>query len=225
MNTCDEIYIHHHLGLGDHIICNGLVREIYKIYSKVYLFCKPHNVNNVKFMYRDLENLEVLEGDDRESIQYIMNNNLREKYLRIGHENIVRGVNFDESFYKQLNINFQKRWDSFYILRDKNSESKLYDYLNPSDENYVLIHNKGSDNVDRIDYNNINENLKKIFVEKSTTMFDYIKLIERANEIHCIDSSFIHLVDSLNIKNKKFFHKNYKPRKTKFSLHNNWIEI
>ena len=225
MNTFDEIYIHHHLGLGDHIICNGLVREICKIYSKVYLFCKPHNLNNVKFMYRDLENLEVLEGDDRESIQYIMNNNLRGKYLRIGHENIIHSVNFDESFYKQLNISFEKRWSSFYVERDLIKEQKTFDELNPNNEDFVIIHNEDSNGVDRIDYSQIDPNLKKIYTNKEYDFFSFITLFESAKEIHCIDSSFIHLVNSLNLSNKKIFHKNYKSRNYNFTLQGEWIEI
>mgnify|MGYP003350965212 CR=1 FL=1 len=37
-----EIYIHHHLGLGDHIDMNGLIRFYIqaKDYKKVYLFVK-----------------------------------------------------------------------------------------------------------------------------------------------------------------------------------------
>lgn len=38
---------------------------------------------------------------------------------------------------------------------------------------------EGSDGVDRINYDFVNDNLKKIFVEKSETIFDYIKLIEK----------------------------------------------
>lgn len=37
-----EIYIWHHLGLGDHFHCNALVRNIAKDYDKVFLFVKKN---------------------------------------------------------------------------------------------------------------------------------------------------------------------------------------
>ena len=92
--------------------------------------------------------------------------------------------------------------------------------------NFVLIHNADSANVDRIDYSKISEKYKKIFVEKSETIFDYGLLIAKAKEVHCIDSSFKHLVDSIPTMGKLFYHKNYKPRGS--SEHNqkkNWITI
>ena len=55
INTIDNykfmIYIYHHLGLGDHIICNGLVRFLQKKHNQVSLFCYQHNIENVSFMY------------------------------------------------------------------------------------------------------------------------------------------------------------------------------
>ena len=42
----NKILLHHHLGLGDHIICNGLVRFL-SINTKIDLFCKDQNLNNI----------------------------------------------------------------------------------------------------------------------------------------------------------------------------------
>ena len=44
-----------------------------------------------------------------------------------------------------------------------------------------------------------NEKLPTIFIEKETDLYKniflYIKIIENAKEIHCLDSSFLHLVE------------------------------
>ena len=219
----NKIYIHHHLGLGDHIICNGLVREFAKKFEFVYLFAKKHNFENVVFMYRDLKNLTVIDSDDNQAVNYILSNNLQKYYLRIGHENMIRGVNFDESFYKQVEVDFSKRWSSFYFERDLKREMVVYNELINSSSDYVVIHNTGSDGIDRIDYNKIHSRFKKIYLPKEYGMFDFIKIFENASEIHCIDSSFIHLINSLGLSNKKFFHKNYKNRNFDFSLTNDWL--
>ena len=45
----NPLVIHHNLGLGDHIICNGLVRCLLnegKYFSDVYIFCKEKNTNH-----------------------------------------------------------------------------------------------------------------------------------------------------------------------------------
>jgi hypothetical protein len=69
-------YIYHHLGLGDHIICNGLVRSLIKSTENYKMFVKPHNLVTVSFMYKDLKNLSFLVGDDSYSNNFIRNNNM-----------------------------------------------------------------------------------------------------------------------------------------------------
>ena len=58
-----QIYIYHHLGLGDHFHCNGVVRFLLKNKYKnkeVSLFAKKKYFEMVKFMYRDLDNLKII---------------------------------------------------------------------------------------------------------------------------------------------------------------------
>ena len=55
-----KYYIYHHLGLGDHIIVNGLIRKIIKDDGLYFLFCKKHNVDSVEFMFKDLTNLKII---------------------------------------------------------------------------------------------------------------------------------------------------------------------
>ena len=64
MKMNKELYLYHHLGLGDHIICNSLVRHYCKLYDKIYLFVKSHNYESVKFMYHDLNNIEFIVGNE-----------------------------------------------------------------------------------------------------------------------------------------------------------------
>lgn len=78
----EEIYIYHHLGLGDHIICNSIVRNFCDSYDTVYLFVKPHNYKNVEFMYRDLTNITLIKGYDNFCENYIK----RKNYIKIGFD-------------------------------------------------------------------------------------------------------------------------------------------
>ena len=115
-----ELYIYHHLGLGDHIICNAIVRNYAKDNDKIYLFVKPHNYKNVAFMYRDLKNLTLISiFDDFEIFKYLQMNQINlYNVIKIGSFGSNWGNNFnitfDKNFYLQVGIPFEKRWDSFF---------------------------------------------------------------------------------------------------------------
>ena len=64
-------YIYHHLGLGDHISCHGIVRHFSEIEDKICLFIKPHNLDNVKRMFSDINNIDYIVGDDNFVNDYI----------------------------------------------------------------------------------------------------------------------------------------------------------
>ena len=80
------------MGLGDHFICNGLVRYLYSNHNGIKLFAKTHLKQNVAFMYRDLENLEIIAlKDDEEVERYVRLNSLHKQLIRIGFDKI-RGL-------------------------------------------------------------------------------------------------------------------------------------
>lgn len=216
-------YIYHHLGLGDHIICNGLVRCLINPDDKYSMFVKEHNKISVEFMYRDLTNLSFIVGDDSFVNKFISENNIEGKDLIICGFTWLANCSWDEVFYYQHNIDFKERWESFNAERDFNMEDYLYDFLNPNNEDFVLIHKVGSDGLDRINYDRINPNLKKIYVEKHTeNIFDYLKLIELAKEIHCVESSFHLLVDSIDLNKNLFFHTVKNSRGYLHKIKNKW---
>ena len=43
------------------------------------------------------------------------------------------------------------------------------------------------------------------------TIFDYLKVIENAKEIHCMESSFAAMIESFQIKVPKFAHRYARP--------------
>lgn len=184
------------------------------------MFVKPHNFTSVSFMYRDLLNLKfIVTNNDDECNKFLFK---KKDKIIIGFEN-SHSKSWDEYFYYQHNIDFSHRWDSFKVDRDMERELKLYGNLNPTNEEYVIVHKKGSDGIDRIDYSKIDGNFKKIFVENYTdNIFDYLTLIERAKEIHCIESSFHVLVDSLELNLKLYFHTNKNNRGFNHKIKQNW---
>ena len=91
-----KIYILHHLGLGDHFHCNGVVRSLLKEKykdTKVILFAKQKYLKMVQFMYRDLHNLKVISiSNDEKKEQEEINSYLNEedKIERIGFDYFLK---------------------------------------------------------------------------------------------------------------------------------------
>ena len=42
-----------HLGLGDHIVCNGLLNYFSESFDKIYLPVKSRDINNINYLYKD----------------------------------------------------------------------------------------------------------------------------------------------------------------------------
>ena len=72
-----DLIIHHHLGTGDHFICNGLVNYICSNIEEeaekclqssplVYLACKKRNLETVSYLYRENQIVIPIEIGDNE---------------------------------------------------------------------------------------------------------------------------------------------------------------
>lgn len=202
-------YIYHHLGLGDHIICNGMVRHFSELYDQITLFCYSHYFDNIKYMFRDLKNLTILHfKKEYEIIDYIIKNNLQKDLIKIGFENLQQYLNditFDKAFYKLAGLDFDIRFSKFYFERDYFREKNLIKSLNPTGEPYVFIH----DDPDR-GYNiHVKTNYNIIRNNKKFLLFDYIGLLENAEQIHLMQSSFKDMINSYKMPKPKIYQHNY----------------
>ena len=212
------LFIHHHLGLGDHIICNGLIRYISQKYT-VKLFCKNKNLNNVSIMFRDNNNISLIGIDSDEDIDTFHVDNKLTVGVALNTAFNLNRLNccWDQIFYEQANIPFEISWLNFKINQPIQQNSK-------PDEPYAFICDRGSDGINGIDENIIDKSLIKIY-SNTGGFFDNIDLISRASEIHCINSAYIHLIDRLLISDriKLFYHKNFIPKPySNFTLRKNW---
>jgi hypothetical protein len=213
-----NFYIYPHLGLGDQIICNAIIRNIAKkfIDRKIILFCKHHTYTSVQFMYRDIDNLLIVKADDNEVHEQIDSYNEEDK-IYIGHHHL--GIflrdsrSFDEAFYKQVGLPFIRRWDDFYVTRDSQAEKTLFDQVNLQKGSYIFIHDDPKRNL-IIDRNFIANKDLPIFIpniELTDNIFDYLTIMENAAEIHCMDSCFRLLADSVLLDRPHlYYHLNLK---------------
>lgn len=213
-----SIILYHHLGLGDHIMCHGIVREYCKKYEKVAIFALPQNYPSVSFMYKDLKNLTVIKGDKIFAQNFISANaskptNEKYDYIKIiGFQSLDwhSTIPLEKQFYDIAGVDLSKKWDNFFIERDLQRERALFEQSAPK-EDYAFVHDDVKRNY-KIKEDKIGKNLKisKPNPELTNNIFDYITIIENAKEIHVIDSSFMFLIDCLKYKNpdqKLFIHR------------------
>ena len=222
----NQFVLHHHLGLGDHIICNGLVNYISRDFEIIYLPVKEKNFKNIEYLYKENSVISLFQIEDEEMDikKFSKAHNLQ--ILKIGFKK--RGKPFNSGFYKQLNLPYNYSVDFFSLPKNIKFEEKLTNYMKSNFEvkgDYVLVHNESS--LGTIDLK-ISSNLKPIYVQKKLdiykNIFLYRNLIENATEVHCIDSSFIHLVERVNTKGNLFYHniKNINTKGADIKLIKNW---
>jgi hypothetical protein len=196
-----------HLGLGDHIICNAIVRNLRKSYDVVHMPVKAHNFHTVKDMLRDDPGIELIKvTGDEQALKYLGLFRARVDNIvgvgQYGTDFLNDSKSFDESFYKQIDISYDARWDEFKYVREDTVEAKLFEDAQLP-EKYVFVHDDASRNY-LIDESNFPADMTvyrpvHTFGELcETTLFHYGKIIEEATEIHCIDSSFACYVEHLD---------------------------
>lgn len=199
-------------------MCHGIVREYCKKYDRVTIFSYPHNFPTVSFMFRDLKNLNIIKGDDAYIRKYILeqsSNTANPEYdlakiIGFQYLNHDSGMPLEKQFYSLAGLDISKKWDSFYIERNKTKEEELFNKVAPKGD-YAFVH----EDLPRkylIDRDKIGSNCQVFKPERgmAESIIDYCTIIEKAKEIHVIDSSFMFLIDCLDYTNpeqKLFVHR------------------
>lgn len=207
---------------GDHIIANGLYRHFSKKYDLCIFPVKKSIAFNVTSMLSDLKNIVYLIYPDfiaRQStyVASFLFETLKYDVIKIGWlgEDFPSRIpmTWDRNFYHQVSLNFDMRWNNFYAPRNSAKENELYRLLDCENTKYAFVHDDPTRNFN-IDYSHINPSLKivKPSVDlKGFSIFDYRKVLENASEVHCIESSFSALIESINLKKPLYAHRYARP--------------
>ena len=230
----NNLFIHHHLGLGDQFDCNGMVRYIQKEwgYNSVSVFCKDNYYEIVDYMYRDNDNIKVIKVDrfkEYEDVKKCLSEQGEDNdgLLVVGHQyydHQAEGKNCWEIFYDQVSISYEVRKSYFYVKEDPEEERKLLKKLNPENLPFAFVH----DDKDRgfiLDKSHIqNKDLHIIENDTSENIFHFISILEEAEEVHCMESSFKTLVDIYCDQEKLFFH-DFRGHPLGSQSNKNWKQI
>lgn len=187
-----------HLGLGDMLILNGLVRQLARSRADVRLPCKMDNLPSVCWLYGDLPQVHIVGVKDDTAANDLVFVWERDKFdvLRLGLHNKKEPLDparWDEQMYEQAGVSFSERWDGFLA-------PEVIQPVEPPDKPFFFVH----------------QDMKRGFCIDSQRLpavpmphaeahgrrniFAYRRLLEEAESIHCIDSCFAILADSIPTK-------------------------
>lgn len=199
--------ITHHLGMGDMIVHNGLVRYIYKrdkpTYENIYLLCYEHYAGNVARMYSDIDiNLLIVKNDNEihekvknfDGIQedfHLNEEQIKQYFLNDGDDIFYTSKGYDKSLRK-----------NFYIKRNNKKENEVFKNIVGNTDKYIFIH----DDIERgFKITQYRTDLPIIRIPKDISIFDTFKILECAEECHVISSAFVCLLQSMPSLNKNVY--------------------
>ena len=210
----------HHLGLGDAIMLNGMVRHFAEK-DDVCIFIQKQHEDSVRFMYRDLTNIKIKllnTTDAQEMWSQVEGQILPLATYKLPNQHwdfatngpLSEMVNWAHSIYIQAGIPPKYMYSKFKVVRDRDSEIK-YEH-----DDYVFIHDDVSRGM-KIDTSHTNTyRVTRDRLDSNSNIFDYLTVIENASEVHCMDSCYAWMINMMEIGNpsKNFLHLNVKGNYT-----------
>lgn len=223
---------------GDLFVLNGAINYMADNFTGIIVPVIPVIYEIAVFMFKDNNKIKVKKIDSLAELNSFMNHNnllhVKEFFL-LRLENCLVAVDpttgqpdstttvplWDEQWYTLLDIPFSIRYSRFLWPKIGSKGKKLYDKVVEKD--YILVSNevrasrvKHELNIDYRDYQVI-----ELTPDLSKNPFYYLKLIENAKEIHCVNSSMFCLIDSIasQLSATLYYHNS---RKTLIRVNNFW---
>lgn len=211
----DSLVVLTHNGMGDQLICNGLVRRLAAEHPNLSIVCKQENAESVLFMYRDQPNIRVvtIEDDNQISPAFGAHPSVLQTLRQSGHKLLLLGLHrghvqpgsgFADVLYDQAGVSRQSRYLNFHVVRDVTLETNF-----AVDGEYLFLH----DDPCRGFNISLTTDMRIIRPGKadqrpgSHNIFSFVTLMQNASEIRCIDSAFAHLADLLDLcPGRRFLH-------------------
>ncbi len=194
------------LGLGDAIACAAIVAKLANKNDVVEIPCWKHNEISVKSFFINYANVKIVTFIDVNDY----NNWALVADLKIGHYGNspqLESEDFVQWFYRQAGMDISEKDKYCPIL----SSSLNIAQQKKLPTEYQFVHHDFLRGFE-ISQKKLNSQMVAHFAfNESLSILSYMKILIGAKEIHCIDSSFIHLVECLPTTGKLFYHKYARP--------------
>jgi len=233
MSSDKPFVVYSYLGLGDHLICYGIVSEFAKWHKNIVYrsdLMSHSTYLNVVRVFSSIPNVEIIEEPvilnvtplDHKiahtkiwfdtllpylkdpSVPYACNMPIPDWY--------DESWNFDRQWYLNAGVPFYYKWDKFYFKRDLQKEKEVYyDQLGLKDgEEFIFMQDDPARNytINREKYINPNIKLIDFFELQNISVLDILYTAERAKEIHVNNSVCLTFFDLMNIQHNNLnYHK------------------
>ena len=177
-----KILVHTRCGLGDQIICNGLINH-WSENKFIYLAARPPTIKTLECLYKDNPNVEIrpigsrylgLEHDNEiatlsqevqaESIGICTHDISLIRYQECMYEsNMMKFMNGE--LYDWAHVPFEYRFSKFRLPNEIPRRQEIYNKLKPN-KKYALISDRGSSGLNEIDWDkHIDPNLDRLFFD------------------------------------------------------------
>jgi hypothetical protein len=220
----NSLYIYHQTNIGDHILCYPIVKYYANKYDQIRVLAYEKGYNhssNLQRLYSSLPNVKVMYFQHHKDVLFFISLNQLNKYLIIGHEDYRQALlkdpnlQFDKYFYERAEVPFENKWNEFYFKRDIEKEKHVfYNVLNCKDNKPFIFLQEDSTRNLLINRKYINNSITVIETAEfpDISIFDFLYTIEKAKEVHEINSSFLTFIDMMQIKHDNlFYHKYVRP--------------
>jgi hypothetical protein len=208
------IVLYHHMGLGDHFICNGLVNYLSTQYDKVILPCARHNLETVQCLYSDNDRVSILPVDKepQDIVAFSQRENI--PITQVGFDYIQKSRHgWYDSFYEQCGIPIEYRKSYFSLPSQIPNATLVYNQMVTS-PHYILVHQGSSNSTEYpIDILQGRQEgslppIVRIVPHVSNNLLDWITVIQNAAEIHVVPSSVFCLVDGIapSLNSRLYYH-------------------
>lgn len=233
----DRLFFMGACGLGDSFVLNGLIHHYADRSNELHVPCWEHFYETINCLYKDFDNIKVvpfkLENEMLSKEQEYVTKNCLSRILRIKlMTSKVKGFTlnamWDLQLYAAYELPYHLRYSNFRLPKVIEGSEELFQKLSMN-QPYILIHRQTGDHPNGIPINipgfrkanNFPDiNIIEVSTNITNNMMQYVKLIENAEEIHCVPSSFHCLVDSISTRAKLFFHD--AREKTAMAVNSSW---
>ena len=207
--------------------------------DKLYILAWEKYAYLVAYMYRDEPRIQVVAIRDgleyHDSRAAISHYNTGAVYL-LGHA-VLPGQPFEDligpdveyrqvswadlsakypyghrNYYEFMNIDWKHRFTDTIYVRDMKEEERLFNKLNPNHEEYVFVQDdprRGfSFDKDKV-LNLIGKDVKIISNDTSENLFHYGMIVQNAQQVHLMESSFRCFVETVPTEGVEFYLHHY----------------
>ena len=207
---------------GDILICLPIARW-YSSFYEVHWLC-PKEYHD---LFRNIEYVIPVEGYQEKDYEIILDLSFGIQQGTTLHKWWTHTRPTWQSFvsakYALANVPIRQRWN-FEWIRNEDRERNLYErIINKYGTEYAVVHETTWDY-----HTNISVSISKVTFERIAdfNIFDWYAVLDKATEMHCIDSSlcnFVDVVPEFHLR-KKFYYSSPKTpsQEDRTILMNNW---